>query len=134
MDNDINKILSEWKKRLDKKTDDITRATDKATLKAALFCEGEAKKNVMDVVYSTPIPDGGHRTGLLKASIGSGMYESRPHTAMIFASAPYAKYLEFGTSHITPRPFMYPAVHQHREDIRNIIAKYLKEAAKLDGK
>lgn len=151
---EIEKALNDWKSKIDKKTKEVELHVDKAALKAALFCEGEAKKNVMAQVYSTP-SETYTRTGLLKASIHSGMSTSKAHTAIIFSDAPYAKYVEFGTGEsgasseayrpfdggynmkwkgMRARPFMYPAVFQNKQQIKDIIKKYLKENAKLDGR
>lgn len=160
MADDIDSALAEWQAKIDKKADEIVLQADKAVLKAAFFCEGEAKKNVMNAVYSNSIPFDGEdmweRTGLLKASIGSGMNPDKEHSAIIYSSAPYAKYIEYGTGiyavngdgRQTPwiytsntgvkvwtkgmraKPFMYPAVSNNKDKIREIIKNYLKEVMK----
>jgi hypothetical protein len=159
MADDLDAILAEWSKRVTLKQEEIDNAADRGLLKCALFCEGEAKKNVMDVVYNTSVPwdeelgdDMWKRTGLLKASIGSGMDPS-PHTALVFCTAPYAKYIEYGTGiynvngegRQTPwvydsntgirmwtrgqmaKPFMYPSVFNSLPQIKTILSTYLKE-------
>jgi HK97 gp10 family phage protein len=111
MADDFEIIIAEWESRMDAKFDAIEAAADKAFLKAALYCEGEAKKNVAAAVYATPSSDYYNRTGLLQASIHSGLDETTPHTAIIYSDAPYAKYVEFGTgplgakSEVEFRPF-----------------------------
>lgn len=154
-DTEIDRILEEWKSRIDAKTEEIKLHIDKALLKAAYYCEGEAKKNVAAQVYSTP-GETYTRTGLLQASIFSGMHPEKAHSAIIYSTVPYAKYVEFGTGRsgadspdvyrpfengynlnwkgMRARPFMYPAIFQNKQQIRDIIAKYLREKAKLDGK
>lgn len=153
IDIDVDEILKEWKQRVDAKTEEITLSTEKAMLRAAMYCEGQAKKNVMAQVYSTK-SETYQRTGLLKASIFSGLDPDKPYSAMIYSIAPYAKYVEFGTGKLgasadiyrpftngysldwkgmRARPFLYPAIFQNKDQIHDIIAKYLREAARLDG-
>ena len=60
-------------------------------------------------------------TGFLVSSITSSV--KKQGTAVIgqiVASAPYAPYLEFGTSTIDPRPFMQPALERNRPKIKRI--------------
>lgn len=150
----LNNAINDWVSRVEKKTTSIENKVDEAIVKAAFFCEGKAKQNVMDVVYRNPIPTGVNgkelwkRTGALKASIGSGLDPDRAHSAIIFASVPYAKFIEFGTgmagssaniyrpwgdggyteswAGMAPRPFMYPAIFQHKQEIKDIIKNHLK--------
>lgn len=42
----------------------------------------------------------------------------------------YAPYIEFGTSRMKPRPYLKPAVQDHLQEYRNIIAKTLKKVGK----
>ncbi|MEM4417831.1 MAG: HK97 gp10 family phage protein [Nitrososphaerota archaeon] len=48
------------------------------------------------------------RTGRLRASIKAG--REGPLRYVVEASAPYAGYVEFGTSRMPPKPFMGPAI------------------------
>jgi len=160
MEDDFDKILEEWKTRVNKKTSEIENNFDRGLLKASLYCEGKAKENAMNVIYMTNVPfndygeDMWSRTGLLKAAIGSGMDPIKSHSALVFCTAAYAKYIEYGTGiyavngdgRKTPwifetntgvrvwtrgmraKPFMGPSVFQNKEDIKTIIVKYLKEA------
>jgi len=101
---DIDEALADWAKKMQRKVQEVNTNVDNGLLKAALYCEGQAKQNAMDRIYNLPIPtyaDGKprwKRTGLYKASIGSSINPNTPHSAIIYNSAPYAKYLEFGTS------------------------------------
>ena len=84
------------------------------------------------------------------------MNTDKDHSAVVFCSAPYAKYIEFGTGiyatngdgRKTPwvytsntgvrmwtqgmraRPFMYPAVFQNKDKIKEIIENHLKGVIK----
>lgn len=141
MSDNFNDILEEWKRRVDKKRVDIEAAFDKGLLKAAFFCEGEAKKNAMEMIYNIPINDkyrykhgqtanGGYyysRTGLYKASINSGTGDT-PHSAYISNNTSYAKVIEYGSSKgVQGRPIMTNAIYNNIPQIKQILEEYLKK-------
>ena len=144
MANSVDAATAEWIKRVDKKVSQISSATDKAVVKAAFYCEGEAKKNAMTMIYSVSVPNGPDgkalwkRTGVYKASIGSGLDPGRFHRAIVFNTAPYAQKIEYGTSDAygaenpgrQGRPVMTNSVFNHKDDIKQIIATYLKAVVK----
>jgi hypothetical protein len=145
---DIDEVLAKWIERVNLKTSQINNAADQAVLKAALFCEGEAKKNAMTMIYNVPIDSSyerahfirgkaGHyktyykRTGLYKASIGSGLDPDVIHGAIVFNTAPYAKMIEYGDSKGRQgRPIMTNSVFNNLPQIRTIITSYLKGVVK----
>jgi len=60
-------------------------------------------------------------TGFLVNNITSRVKtEGNEVIGQIIASAPYAKPLEFGTSSMSPRPFMQPALNKNRARIKRI--------------
>jgi len=60
-------------------------------------------------------------TGFLINSVTSTVKKDKGEVVgQIIASAPYAKFLEFGTSNILPRPFMQPALERNRPKIKRI--------------
>jgi len=60
-------------------------------------------------------------TGMLIGSITSSVKkQGTAVVGQIIASAPYAAFLEFGTSNIRPRPYMQPALEKNRPKIRRI--------------
>ena len=141
MADNFNDILEDWKRRVDQKRVDIEAAFDKGLLKAALFCEKEAKKNAMEMIYNIPISDkyrykngqsknGGYyykRTGLYKASISSGTGDT-PHSAYISNNTDYAKVIEYGSSKgIQGKPIMTNAIYNNIPKIREILEDYLKK-------
>jgi len=68
-------------------------------------------------------------TGFLVSNITSKVKtEGTQVIGQIIASAPYAKPLEFGTSNMSARPFMQPALNKNRAKINRIFKKggYLK--------
>jgi HK97 gp10 family phage protein len=48
----------------------------------------------------------------------------------VASRADYSKYLEFGTSKMLPRPFMFPALEKNRKKIKSRIEKAMKTASK----
>jgi len=137
-------ILDEWAKRVDVKAKEIANNFDKGLLKAALFCEGEAKKNAMEMIYNTDIPSGANgkprwkRTGLYKAAIGSGIDANSNHSAIVFNTAPYARIIEYGSSDAygaknpgrRGRPIITSSIFNNKPQIKIIIEKYLKEVVR----
>ncbi len=49
------------------------------------------------------------RTGQLRASIGY-VYRQNDHTLQIYADATYAIFVEYGTRHMRPQPYIRPAL------------------------
>ncbi len=49
------------------------------------------------------------RTGQLRASIGF-VYNQTTHTLQIYGDAPYAIFVEYGTRHMRPQPYIRPAL------------------------
>lgn len=49
------------------------------------------------------------RTGQLRASIGY-VYRQQDHTLQIYADAMYAIFVEYGTRHMVPHPYIRPAL------------------------
>lgn len=136
----IDAALNDWLKRVEDKVKEMDTGMDKAILKAAFFCEGEAKKNAQTMIYSVSIPEGidgnplWKRTGLYKASIGSGIDPDNSHSAIVFNTVPYASEIEYGTSDAygaknpgrQGRPVMTNSVFNNKPQIKQIIETYLK--------
>ncbi|MCR3759152.1 hypothetical protein KYB31_09135 [Clostridium felsineum] len=147
----IDEALADWAKRMQKKVQEVNTSVDNGLLKAAYFCEGQAKKNAMLRIYNLPIDQryvrknfrvavkGMYktyykRTGLYKGSIGAKMNPNTPHSAILYNSAPYAKYLEFGTSKgIRGKYIMSDAVLKHQAEIIKIISNYIKNGGNKNG-
>ena len=53
------------------------------------------------------------RTGRLRASIEPGDVEG--DSVKVWARAPYAGYVEQGTRHMAPQPYLRPALYRRRE-------------------
>lgn len=128
----IDDALADWKRRVQAKVSEINDNTDKGLLKAAIFCEGKAKQLAMERIYNVTIPLDKNgkpmwkRTGLYKATIGSGLNPNAPHSSLIYVGAPYARALEFGTSKgIRGKYIMSDAVLKNQTEIIKIISNYI---------
>lgn len=66
------------------------------------------------------------RTGRLFSSIYFELI--RPMTYVVGAKAPYAGYVEFGTSKMSPRPYIRPAIMAVQPNINKILREELKKS------
>ena len=133
MDIDYDLILEKWSHRVDLKKEAINNTFDRGLLKAAIYCNQQALKNAMAMIYNTSVPVSNNgeplwkRTGLYKAAMGYGM-DYQPHTAVIYNTAPYAKAIEYGDSNGRQgRPIMSNSVFNNKPQIEIILKTYLKE-------
>lgn len=94
--------------------------------KAQMKSEGRRTK-VSDPSAEAGVPVAAINGGALQASIKKKVSDKGYSVVGIIeaggASAPYAKYLEFGTSKMAARPFMRPAIDLTRQAIKNMFAK-----------
>ena len=70
------------------------------------------------------------RTGTLRRSVRIESVEPERVTIAIGGEgtgAPYASYLEFGTSEMEPRPFIQPILERVAPEIPNIIAEEIDQ-------
>lgn len=64
-------------------------------------------------------------TGFLVSQITQNV-KTKPDGSVvgqIVSSAPYSKYLEFGTTQMQPRPYMHPALRKNKDKIERIFKK-----------
>jgi hypothetical protein len=54
--------------------------------------------------------------GSMKAQVGTGL--------------DYGKYLEFGTTRMEPRPWLYPSLMENGDTLKRMVAKYTQDATK----
>ena len=108
--------IAQLMKRLDKIS---STATTKAVMagveKGCLRVERDAKEN-------SP-----HDTGILRASI---THKLDPSTlsATVGTNIEYAAVQELGGQHQSAHPYLYPALRDNKDNIKQDIAKALKEA------
>jgi HK97 gp10 family phage protein len=68
-------------------------------------------------------------TGVLGNNIETLHLE--PLLVAVSSNAPYAAYLEYGTSRMSARPYMGPAAGKSRKEVGKIVADAVKRAAKI---
>lgn len=77
---------------------------------------------------------GGHRTigGTLRASISAEVVTRQGGKSVVWviASAPYAKYMEFGTVHAAAHPFLRPAVEESRDAVARAVGDAVAAASR----
>lgn len=103
----------------------IRRVLPKALTAAALVVEAQSTVNLTRVVYNTPQRGGYKRTGALRAAI---MHDPPAGDAIRVTYGPveYAIYVEYGTRFMAARPFLRPAVDEHKPEIRKAFAATLR--------
>ena len=91
-----------------------------------LYTEGDAQARA-----SAPGEPPLSRSGMLSTSI---RVEEDPHASAhhVVATSPHARYLEFGTTSMAPRPFLQPALDEYSDRIDQRIKKAIQNAIK-DG-
>jgi HK97 gp10 family phage protein len=89
---------------------EIIDGLQKGLEKAGLIVERQAKINVTQSPPKHPQV----QTGRLRASI---THNVSPGEVEIGSNVVYSKYLEFGTSKMSPHPFLFPAVELKKPQI-----------------
>ncbi len=110
----------------DQRIAEVKAEVEKRLVKAAIFlkreiqqelsvaCGRKGKRRIRSKPGEMPRKDHGElRRSITYTKDGMKIY--------IGTNKLYAKYLEFGTSKMKPRPFMRPAMMKHREKIKDII-------------
>ena len=139
---DINKVLGRFR-RLGK---DLEEPFREVVMGGAQLIRGEAIKSIQTGaksgrIYEKYNPRRTHRasapgqapasdTGNLVRNIAVKM-ESRDQVAVV-SSAPYSQFLEFGTSKMLPRPFLFPATQRSKKKLAMaIFNRVVSEIRKL---
>lgn len=115
-----------------------------ALLGSYLFQAGERVQSDAQVSITTPAQSGDRHvpsrpyeppnndTGVLANNIETVQVE--PLKVVVSSNAPYAAYLEFGTSRMPqPRPYMGPALEKNRKYITQAILTGINRANKTEG-
>ena len=127
------KNLLQFQKRLKKRAEEnpldnaedlITRATRMVNNRAIQSIARDPKTGRMrpsgspaSAAGEPPATD----TGFLVSSISYKVNRTNNEVVgTVSVSAPYAPHLEFGTTHIAPRPFLQPALEENRPKIRKL--------------
>tara|TARA_Y100000004_G_scaffold133702_1_gene151143 strand:+ start:132 stop:572 length:441 start_codon:yes stop_codon:yes gene_type:complete len=129
--------LQGFQKKLKKRiVDNPEKHLKKLVQRSTMLVESTAKQSILKggtgITYQKYNPRRQHTasaageppasdTGFLVGSISSNVRKQGTSViGQIIASAPYAGYLEFGTSNIEKRPFMQPALERNRPKIKRI--------------
>lgn len=111
---------------------DLVRKALKSQINQALDALGIAAENnaveeVDKKVYDTPESRSGYiRTGRLRNSITHEVHRDE-QAVYVGASVNYAKFVEFGTSRMKARPYLKPAIVEHKEEYKELVEEALKE-------
>lgn len=129
---DVSKLLN----KLNLAAPTLEKATRQALAKSALEIQKEAVKGIRqrssgekqrrynpkrDVVVSKPGDPPNSDTGRLIQSVE---FEIEENTAYVGSNLKYAAWLEFGTEHTEPRPWLAPAL----EKASTQVARFMQEA------
>ena len=99
---------------------EIVSGLQSAMEKVGALVERDAKINVT----KSPPEHPQVQTGRLRSSIIHQVTnDSNSITAEIGSNVVYSKYLEFGTSHHSPFPWLFPAVESNRDKIIDLLKK-----------
>lgn len=121
--------MDDLMRKLEAKAAAYKRAEKRGITKACLIVETYAKENMTPESPSAPGEPPAVVTGTLRASITHRVEEEGAETVgYVGTNVEYAKPLEFGTSRMAARPFLYPALAANRENIVNAIKDELGAA------
>lgn len=98
-------------------------AVDAALEEIGTEAEKRAVEHVDEAVYSTPESPSYVRTGDLRKSITHRRVKK--NAVAVGARVNYARYVEFGTRKMRPRPFIKPAVANHLQEYKAILERHL---------
>ena len=109
----------------------VKSATKRGITKACIIVESYAKENMSPESPSIPGEPPAVVSGLLRASISHHVEDEEQEVAGYVGTraVKYARPLEFGTSRMAARPFMFPALENNRGKVVEAIKEEL-EAAK----
>ncbi len=125
--------MKDFAKKLDKRLKE--NKVKSYVSRATLMVEGTAKESIQKggtgILYEKYKPRRSHRasapkeppatdTGFLVSNISMNV-KKEPNGVIIgqvISSAPYSEHLEFGTTNMTARPFMQPALEKNRRKIQ----------------
>lgn len=119
--------------------DEAGGATTEALLQAAMMVHGEAVSSIqahlssgrtyrrrgIEHTASAPGYPPNSDRGTLVQSI---QFEADDEEAVVGTNLKYGEYLEFGTSKMEARPWLFPALDNNRDQIQDLFLNILREA------
>ena len=132
--------IQEIKTDFDLTTEKAKKGVSDGLMAIALMAQGIAQKSILKGpksgrVYkrgkkfhqaSAPGEAPANDLGFLAANINAQMTEEL--TASLISSAPYSIHLEYGSRRMSARPFLRPAGEAVKEQAKEILNAYIKEA------
>lgn len=126
-------------KKLNQLPQHVEQEVKKAVQTSALLVEGTAKKSIQrgpktgetygNHIASAPGEAPATDTGTLASSVQHWI-KDEGMTAEVGSYLEYAKFLEFGTVNMEPRPFLFPALESNRRAIEKMLNKAVTEGVK----
>jgi len=121
--------LENLMRRFEEKKVKVKRATKRGITKACLIVEAYAKENMTPESPSAPGEPPAVVTGTLRASITHRVEdEDGEAVGYVGTNVHYAQPLEFGTSKMAARPFLFPALEKNRDKVVAAIKEELEAA------
>ena len=130
-------------KKVDKLTDDMFDGIHKSISRSVLKMHKTALKSLRPPKSGFTYKRGGRihtasapgeppatDTGQLAASIVPIFPKGRDLEGAVAARAVYAKWLEFGTEDMEPRPFLGPAIEEHRQEMLDDVRREIRKAVR----
>ncbi len=106
----------------------VLDAVDARLKKAATIiggmAESNAKKEIKRAVYDTPPSPTYVRTGNLRNSLTYKL-EKNGLEILVGSNVEYAPYVELGTIHMGPRPYLRPAIEKYVKDYADVLREEL---------
>ena len=111
--------------------EEAVKAVTEAMARALEICGGKAETYAKQLApvgtpESTGIP--GYKGGTLRNSITHEQEDEK--TEIIASAVKYSPYVELGTYKMRARPFLRPALENHREEYRQVFERELAKADK----
>lgn len=113
--------LKETSKYLNKKNKDFSNAVTKGLNNAAMYLQGEVKQSVAGRRAEPTSVDTGRFLNSINFQVGKD-------NAVVFTEIEYAKFLEFGTSRLTPRRHFRNSKDRSKRKITELLNIEIKKA------
>lgn len=108
----------------------VERSTAKLIARATFMVETTAKESIQQGPHtgrmygrhqaSAPGEAPATDTGFLVSHIFSEVTKGKNPSGMVISTAPYSSHLEFGTTEMAARPYMFPALESNRAKIHKM--------------
>jgi len=107
-------------KFINRKNKKMSRLIDSGVRKAAFFVHGEVKTSILRGTNASVAVD----TGLFAGTV---QVKPKGKDAIIFSNLSYAKYVEFGTTKMAPRPHFTNTKSKNKHKVLKILKEEIKK-------